>query len=129
MYEKGIRKYGLCVANKKISDGWESEQNQEKSTLFFNKASSSLFEAYKELHDASLSIPKNDFFAEYEVVAVILKLDDPIMYYRNYYGFKFMYKFKTKRIENKWKGETRIFTNYSKKLIEYEKILKRRGLK
>ena len=112
-----------------ISDNCEYEGNQKNSTHFFNQASKYLLEAHKELCFAASSIPNNDPLAEYQIVEVILKLDDPIKYYSNYYGLEFMYKFKTKTIENKWNEQSQMFTNNSKDLIEYEKILEKMSIK
>ena len=112
----------------KISDNCESDRNQKNSTHFFNQASKYLLEAHKELCFAASTIPKNDPLAEYQIVEVILKLDNPIKYYSNYYGLEFMFKFKTKTIENKWKEQSQMFTNNSKDLIEYEKIIEKMSL-
>lgn len=112
----------------KISDNCGSERNQKDTAHFFNQASRYLLEAHKELCFAASVIPKNDPLAEYQIVEIILKLDNPIKYYSNYYGLEFMYKFKTKRIENKWREQSEMFTNNSKDLIEYEKIMKKMSL-
>lgn len=112
-----------------ISDNCEYKGNQKNSTHFFNQASKYLLEAHKELCFAVSSIPNNDPLAEYQIVEVILKLDDPIKYYSNYHGLEFMYKFKTKTIENKWNEQSQMFTNNSKDLIEYERIMKKMSLK
>ena len=111
----------------KISDNCEYERNQKDSTHFFNQASKYLLEAHKELCFAASSIPNNPL-AKYQIVEVILKLDNPIKYYSNYYGLEFMYKFKTKTIENKWNEQSQMFTNNSKDLIEYEKIMEKMSL-
>ena len=40
-----------------------------------------------------------------------------------YPGFRPVYKFKNKEIEKEWEAQVNTFVTYSKKLIEYEKLL------
>ncbi len=122
------RNMTLAWCSLKRSDNFEFERNQKDSTHFYNQASRYLLEAQKQMCSAASVIPQNDPLAEYQIVEVILKLDNPIKYYSNYYGLEFMYKFKTKNIENKWREQAQMVTKYSKDLIEYEKILKKMSI-
>ena len=92
---------------------------------YFAMASRDLLEANKYLISASKKIPKHDVWSQYEIVSIILKYDNPVKYYSNYYGLEFMYTFKTKIIDKMWKEQKAMFVEYTKDLIEYDYLLKK----
>lgn len=106
-----------------MSDNCEYEGGQKNAARLLGEDSKFLLEAFTELCYATSSIPKNDPIAQYRIVEVILKIDNPLKYYRNYYGLEFMYKFKTKSIESKWNEQAQMFAKNSKELLKDEEIL------
>lgn len=112
----------------KLSDNCEYKGDQKTATRLLGEASKFLLEAFTELCCATSSIPKNDPIAQYRIVEVILKIDNPIKYYSNYYGLEFIYKFKTKSIESKWNEQAQMFAKNSKELLNYEEILEKMSL-
>lgn len=127
---KGVREnMALAYRCLELSDRCGYNGDQENSDRLFNESSANLLKAHKELCLAVSSIPKNDPLAVYQIAEIILKLDNPIMYYSNYYGLDFMYKFKTKSIEEKWNEQSQMFVNNIKDLIDYENVLKKMSIK
>ena len=129
-FMKGVRE-NLALAYRclELSDRCEYKGDQENSDRLFNESSAYLLKAHKDLCFAASSVPKNDPLAVYQIAEIILKLDNPIKYYSNYYGLDFMYKFKTKTIEAKWNEQSQMFVNNSKDLIDYENALKKMSVK
>ena len=107
----------------KLADEYYSQGNKDYSNGV-RLASEYLLDSYKYLSQATSCIPKYDLEAKMEVVEVIMKIGDPVMYDYIYPRFRSLYKFKNKKIQKEWEEQVGFFVKYSKKDIEYEKILK-----
>ncbi len=111
----------------KFADEKYAEGDIEKTSNCIRITSESLFDAFENLKLAtsSVNMPKEDFSALREVLEEIMKLGDPMMYDYLYPDFRFVYEFKSKYIQKEWDEEVQKFFKYSKKLIPYEKSLKK----
>jgi hypothetical protein len=107
----------------KYAEEEAAQGNKDRSSNCVRIVRECLLEAHKYLIEATNYMPKYDLEVSGAVVAVIMKLGDPMMYDYIYPRFRPVYEFKNKEIEKEWEAQVNTFVEYSKKLIEYEKLL------